>query len=160
MVFIIYGVSSSGKTTIGKKISSKLGVPFYDADDFHSDVNIKKMSNGIPLNDQDRLSWLQKISHKIHICNSDIGAVFACSALKEKYRKILTGSCSKEVRFIFLKIDKSEATKRLEMRKKHFFPLALLDNQFQVLEKSSNAIEVNASNQIELVCDEIYAKII
>ena len=47
MVYVIFGVSSSGKTTIGKKISIKLGIPFYDADDFHSKTNIEKMSSGV-----------------------------------------------------------------------------------------------------------------
>jgi hypothetical protein len=49
MVYVIFGVSSSGKTTIGKKISIKLGIPFYDADDFHSNTNIEKSTN--PIND-------------------------------------------------------------------------------------------------------------
>ena len=160
MVYVIFGVSSSGKTTIGKKISIKLGIPFYDADDFHSNTNIEKMSNGVPLDDNDRLDWLQKVLLKINESNKNNGAIFACSALKEKYREILSGSYKNEVEFIFLKIDKSEATKRLKIRENHFFPLELLDNQFEILENPSNAIKVNASNDIDLVCEEIYAQIL
>ena len=160
MVYVIFGVSSSGKTTIGKKISIKLGIPFYDADDFHSNTNIEKMSTGVPLDDLDRLGWLQKIVLKINESNKNNGAIFACSALKEKYREILSGSYKNEVEFIFLKIDKSEATKRLKIRKNHFFPIELLDNQFEILENPSNAIKVNASNDIDLVCEEIYAQIL
>ena len=160
MVYVIFGVSSSGKTTIGKKISIKLGIPFYDADDFHSNTNIEKMSTGVPLDDLDRLGWLQKIVLKINESNKNNGAIFACSALKEKYREILSGSYKNEVEFIFLKIDKSEATKRLKIRENHFFPLELLDNQFEILENPSNAIKVNASNDIDLVCEEIYAQIL
>ena len=66
MVYVIFGVSTSGKTTIGKKISIKLGIPFYDADDFHSDDNIEKIKSGIPLDDHDRSEWLQSISLKIN----------------------------------------------------------------------------------------------
>ena len=160
MVYVIFGVSSSGKTTIGKKISIKLGIPFYDADDFHSNTNIEKMSTGVPLDDLDRLGWLQKIVLKINESNKNNGAIFACSALKEKYREILSGSYKNEVEFIFLKIDKSEATKRLKIRENHFFPMELLDNQFEILENPSNAIKVNASNDIDLVCEEIYAQIL
>jgi len=159
MVYVIFGVSSSGKTTIGKKISIKLGIPFYDADDFHSNTNIEKMSTGVPLDDHDRLDWLQKVLLKINESNKNNGAIFACSALKEKYREILSGSYKNEVEFIFLKIDKSEATKRLKIRENHFFPIELLDNQFEILENPSNAIKVNASNDIDLVCEEIYAQI-
>jgi len=160
MVYVIFGVSSSGKTTIGKKISIKLGIPFYDADDFHSNTNIEKMSTGVPLDDHDRLGWLQKVLLQINESNKNNGAIFACSALKEKYREILSGSYKNEVEFIFLKIDKSEATKRLKIRENHFFPMELLDNQFEILENPSNAIKVNASNDIDLVCEEIYAQIL
>ena len=160
MVYVIFGVSSSGKTTIGKKISFKLGIPFYDADDFHSNTNIEKMSTGVPLDDHDRLGWLQKVSLKINESNKNNGAIFACSALKEKYREILSGSYKNEVKFIFLKIDKSEAAKRLKIRENHFFPIELLDNQFEILENPSNAIKVNASSDIDLVCEEIYAQIL
>ena len=160
MVYVIFGVSSSGKTTIGKKISIKLGIPFYDADDFHSNTNIEKMCTGVPLDDHDRLDWLQKVLLKINESNKNNGAIFACSALKEKYREILSGSYKNEVEFIFLKIDKSEATKRLKIRENHFFPIELLDNQFEILENPSNAIKVNASNDIDLVCEEIYAQIL
>ena len=45
------------------------------------------------------------------------------------------------------------------MRKDHFFPLKLLNNQFQILEESSDAIEINAKNDIELVCDDLLEKI-
>ena len=112
MVYVIFGVSTSGKTTIGKKISIKLGIPFYDADDFHSDDNIEKMKSGIPLDDHDRSEWLQSISLKINESNKNKGSIFACSALKEKYRKILSNSYKNDVKFIFLKIDKTEAKKK------------------------------------------------
>ena len=72
----------------------------------------------------------------------------------------MSGSYKNKVEFIFLKIDKSEATKRLKIRKNHFFPIELLDNQFEILENPSNAIKVNASNDIDLVCEEIYAHIL
>ncbi len=62
MIYLIMGVSGSGKTTIGKALSQELGYSFYDADDFHSSENIAKMSQGIALNDSDRLPWL--IAHK------------------------------------------------------------------------------------------------
>ena len=159
MVYVFFGVSCSGKTTIGKKISIKLDVPFYDADDFHSEANIEKMSQGIPLDDFDRLAWLQKISKKIDECNEKGNAIFACSVLKEEYREILSDSFQKKVIFIFLDISRTEAVKRLKMRENHFFPIGLLDNQFEILESPSNAIKVNASNDIDLVCDEIYIQI-
>jgi len=37
--------------------------------------------------------------------------------------------------------------------------LKLLNNQFQILEEPSDAIEINAENDIELVCDDLLEKI-
>ena len=52
------GVSGSGKSTVGEALASALGIPFYDADDFHPQDNIVKMEQGIPLQDINQKSWL------------------------------------------------------------------------------------------------------
>ena len=68
MVYVIFGVSCSGKTTIGKKISIKLRIPFYDADDFHSNTNNKthpkKFSNKFQLS-FGYILFLPKVNHII-----------------------------------------------------------------------------------------------
>ena len=56
------GVSGSGKTTVGAALAQRLRVPFADADDFHPEANIAKMSAGIPLDDDDRGPWLEAIA--------------------------------------------------------------------------------------------------
>ena len=88
-VYIIFGVSGSGKTTIGQLLAKKLNIPFYDADDYHPVSNIEKMASGKPLNDNDREPWLGLIAMEIKKWKTQEGAVLACSALKEKYREIL-----------------------------------------------------------------------
>ena len=47
MIIVVFGVCGSGKTTIGKKLSLELQIPFYDADYFHPQANIEKMASGI-----------------------------------------------------------------------------------------------------------------
>ena len=64
-IIILIGVSGSGKSTVGKALSEKLGILFIDGDDFHSLDNIEKMKKSIPLNDKDRKPWLIKLSKKI-----------------------------------------------------------------------------------------------
>jgi gluconate kinase len=59
------GVAGSGKTTVGEAIARHYGVPFRDADEFHPQANIAKMSSGIPLNDDDRWPWLDAIGKAI-----------------------------------------------------------------------------------------------
>ena len=54
MIYLIMGVSGSGKTSVGLSLSKKLLIPFYDADDYHNVQNIEKMKKGLALNDLDR----------------------------------------------------------------------------------------------------------
>jgi carbohydrate kinase (thermoresistant glucokinase family) len=85
MIIVVMGVAACGKSTIGKLLAQQLSLPFIEADDFHSEKNILKMSSGIPLTDEDRYPWLQTLSQELKRYVQENGAVLACSALKEKY---------------------------------------------------------------------------
>ena len=61
-VIVVMGVSGCGKSTIGALLSQRLAGPFRDGDDLHPEANIAKMKQGQPLNDDDRLPWLQSIN--------------------------------------------------------------------------------------------------
>ena len=85
--FILMGVSSTGKTSVGTEVAHRLGIKLIDGDDLHPRANIIKMGEGHPLNDEDRAPWLERIrdaafslEHK-----SEVG-IIVCSALKKKYR--------------------------------------------------------------------------
>jgi carbohydrate kinase (thermoresistant glucokinase family) len=79
-MIVIMGVSGSGKTTIGLQLSDALGIPFFDADDFHSEENVTKMKQNIALNDTDRKPWLESLAVRISEWDSKNGAILACSA--------------------------------------------------------------------------------
>ena len=87
MIYYIIGVSGSGKTTVGQLLSSKLNIPFFDADDFHPPQNVAKMAAGQALDDTDRAAWLQSLDDKARaqVANK-AGAIIACSGLMERYR--------------------------------------------------------------------------
>ena len=90
MIFIVMGVSGSGKTTVGRAVSSKLGWKFYEGDEYHPAENVEKMKNGIPLNDGDRLPWLLSLRKLIEeAIDKKENIIISCSALKEAYRIVL-----------------------------------------------------------------------
>ncbi len=149
------GVSGCGKTTIGKMLAQRLEIKFYDADDYHAQDKINKMQNSVPLDDEDRVPWLSALAGKIKLWNIGKGAVLACSALKEKYRQILSRAGREDVVFIYLEGDRDIILDRIKGRKEHFFPLELLESQFKALEKPQNAITVQIGKAPEQICSEL-----
>ena len=64
-VFVIMGVSGSGKSLIGAAFARALGVEFVEGDDYHPASNVERMSRGIPLTDDDRLGWLRALAARL-----------------------------------------------------------------------------------------------
>ena len=149
ITFLIMGVAGSGKTTIAQKLTEKINAFLIEADDYHSKNNIKKMSSGIPLNDEDRYDWLVKIKEEIIKRQKTQNLVVTCSALKEKYRSILN---VKNYYLVYLKINKESARKRINNRRDHFMPDSLVESQFSILEEPKKAITLDQSlNPDEMV---------
>jgi len=144
------GVSGSGKSSVGVYLAKIRSIPFYDADYYHSDSNIQKMKKGQSLNDSDRIPWLKLLSSNIKDWNSKGDAVLACSALKEKYRLLL--SKNNEVTFIFLDGSYDLIYERLSMREKHFFSKKMLKKQFLDLEKPKNCLIIPINQSVEEIC--------
>ena len=149
ITFLLMGVSGSGKTTIAQKLTEEINAFLIEADDYHSKNNIKKMSSGIPLNDEDRYDWLVKIREEIIKRQKTQNLVVTCSALKEKYRSILN---VKNYYLVYLKINKETARKRINNRRDHFMPDSLVESQFSILEEPKKAITLDQSlNPDEMV---------
>ncbi|HEX2980339.1 MAG TPA: gluconokinase [Anaerolineaceae bacterium] len=155
MIVVIMGVSGSGKTTIGRLLARRLGWPFYDGDDFHPIENIRKMSQGIPLTDVDRDSWLDALASLLRNTLERGGsAVLACSALKRAYRERLRVD-PQRVRFVYLKGDYAIIRQRLQERSGHFMDPDLLVSQFETLEEPSQSLTVDIYPLPERIVDEI-----
>jgi gluconokinase len=134
MVIILFGVTGSGKSSIGRLLAAELGWEFYDADRFHPPGNVEKMSQGVALTDEDRRPWLESLCELLRtIAGRGEDAVLACSALKESYRRRLA-LCA-EVRLVFLKGEFALIEKRLNQRQGHFMDPRLLRSQFETLEE-------------------------
>lgn len=150
-LFIIMGVSGCGKTTIGKQLAKKINLPFLDADDFHSEENIQKMTNGIALNDTDRMPWLETLNNELKTYTEKYGVVLACSALKESYRKKLSEGIS-QIQWIYLKSDSKLIQQRMQQRTDHFMNVQLMQSQFDTLEEPTYGLHIsNASSPNEIM---------
>ena len=169
MVFIvIMGVCGCGKSTVAIELAKKLNCISKDADEFHSKENKMKMANGKPLTDEDRFPWLLDIHHYIKGLKADTGIV-TCSALKEKYRKILLYGSSDvpfstqtEVLFVYLKGNFNVLDKRLNKRQDHFMPPSLLKSQFEILEEPrypENHLTVDIDQSVESITSCILNRI-
>ena len=152
---ILMGVAGSGKTAVGMRVAQKLDWIFLDADDFHPPANIEKMKHGIPLNDQDRAPWLQRLHDELqrHLAEGH-SVILACSALKESYRKMLRDS-GPPPRFVCLDVDPETIRDRLEHRTTHFFPKELMESQFAALEKPKDAVIIDARKSLDEVVEQL-----
>jgi len=139
------GVSGSGKTTKAQMLAKATDGDWLDADDFHSAENKAKMTAGIPLTDDDRWPWLDRLNTELRAAAGKGRPVFlACSALKQKYRdRLVTGL--PQARFIYLKGSFELIRSRLARRKNHFMPAGLLESQFADLEEPGDAIVLDIS---------------
>ena len=137
-LFILMGVSGSGKTTIGARLARALGSEFVEGDDLHPPENVKRMTAGIPLTDDDRRGWLLAIAARLREAKrARIGLVVSCSALKRSYRDLLRSVGETEVRFVYLAGSRALLAERLAQRRGHFMPPSLLESQLSILEEPS-----------------------
>ncbi|MBA0045597.1 gluconokinase [Mycobacterium sp. NPDC050853] len=128
------GVAGVGKTTVARLLAQRLDAPYAEADDFHPEANIAKMSAGIPLEDTDRWPWLQRIAEWMSDRGREgTGGVVTCSALKRRYRDVLRTGCP-DAFFVHLSGDRTLIGDRMSHRTGHFMPTSLLDSQFDILE--------------------------
>lgn len=160
--YVIGGVSGSGKSTVGRMLADRLKCSFYEGDDFHPKANKDKMHSGIPLQDEDRWPWLRTLADIIHqhIVRDEL-AVVACSALKQRYRDILSG-CDQgskhieEVAFVLLQPSKDVLTQRVQQRAvegTHFMPASLLESQLALMEVDFSAYRYDAQPPGDIVDD-------
>lgn len=142
-IILIMGVAGSGKTTIGRRLAAELGWPYHEADDFHSAANKDKMARGIPLDDYDRAPWLSAIRAAMEEClAAGKSAVFTCSGLKEKYRRVLMDGAP-GVSLVYLACDFETSLARVGRRQGHYMKAEMVKSQFDALEVPTGVFSID-----------------
>jgi gluconokinase len=134
---VVMGVAGCGKSTFGQALAHELGLPWIEGDDFHSPESKAKMAAGQALDDADREGWLATLARLIasHQQAPENGCVIGCSALKLRYRDVLRQAGASQ--FVYLKLSREEAQRRVSSRAGHFFSDKLVESQFAALEDPS-----------------------
>ncbi|HEX4456447.1 MAG TPA: gluconokinase [Polyangia bacterium] len=154
MVVIVMGPSGAGKSTIGLALADALGWEFLEGDDFHPQSNVDKMHRGEPLDDRDRAPWLARLATEIRArLAASTDTVLACSALKRAYRAQLVVDA--RVRLVNLRASPELLAARLAARHDHFMPPSLLASQLQTLEPPTDAIDIDASQPLDAIVEEL-----
>lgn len=161
MIVVLMGVSGVGKTTIGKLLAARTGWKFEDADDYHSEENRRKMAAGIPLTDADRTPWLNALHQRmLQYQQQAEHAIFACSALKQQYRELLSvGLANDELRFVYLHAPVALIKVRMHARHHPYMNPDLLESQLATLEAPSDAWSVSAAGRPKEAVEEIFSRL-
>ena len=122
-VYVLMGVSGSGKSAVASEVAHQLHAAFLDGDFLHPRSNIMKMASGEPLNDA---AFAMQRTNKV--------SLIVCSALKKTYRDLLRDG-NPNLSFIYLKGDFEVIESRLKARKGHFFKTQMLVTQFDALQE-------------------------
>ncbi|WP_210273894.1 gluconokinase [Rhizobium sp. WYCCWR 11146] len=140
---IVMGVSGCGKSSVGEKLAEALHLAFVEGDALHPAANVEKMSKGIPLTDEDRMPWLDRIGEDMKASmEKSEGIIVSCSALKRIYRDRLRAAVGGNLFFVYLEGSKALLMKRMGERKGHFMPASLLESQLATLEPPTGELGV------------------
>lgn len=156
-VYVLMGVSGSGKTSLGKALAHQLGWPFHEGDDYHPAANIEKMSGGTPLTNADRAPWITAIAAGLN-AEPAPRQILACSALSAIVREWLDHQVAAPVTFIYLAVGREELARRLETRPGHFFKGSMLDSQLAALEAPAaggNVMVVEGERPLEVLVEDL-----
>lgn len=127
---VVMGPSGAGKSVVGVALAARLGMRFADADALHPAANVAKMSAGVPLDDGDRMPWLDVVAQTLSAAEE--GLVMACSALARRYRERIVAGAA-DVVFVELVVPTDDLAERMATRE-HFMPPSLLTSQLRTLE--------------------------
>lgn len=151
---VIMGVAGCGKSSVGEALAQRLDIPYRDGDDLHTPQAVEKMRQGIPLTDDDRWPWLDRVAQ---VVATEAPILVGCSALKRVYRDRIRAGAGGPVTFVHLSGSRDLIASRMAARTGHYMPTSLLDSQFAALEPPGpdEAITVDIDHTLPAITDAI-----
>ncbi|MBT9318006.1 AAA family ATPase [Leptothoe spongobia TAU-MAC 1115] len=160
LIWIMMGVSGSGKTVVGRLLAERLESDFLEGDRRHPVPNILKMRSQQPLDDKDRHQWLLEIEEDIHrAIAKKRETVLTCSALKVSYRQRLTSL--ERVQLVWLDVPSVDLERRLRRRSNHYMKPEMLASQLAAVEPISpdeNVITIDGRLLPAKIVDELLSQ--
>jgi len=162
-LFIVMGVSGSGKSSIAQSLADEFALTFVEADNFHSQQAKELMANNIALDDEMRKPWVDAIIKSLEALHKNKNknkknVVLAFSGLKVLHRNLLRNTRYK-CHFFYLEGNKETLMSRLINRKNHFFSPSLLDSQLEAMQpplRSEQDISfININNSLDDVMNQV-----
>lgn len=155
---VIMGVAGCGKSSVGEALALRLGVPYRDGDDLHTPQAVEKMRQGIPLTDDDRWPWLDRVAE---VLATGAPILVGCSALKRAYRDRIRAGAGGPVTFVHLSGSRELIASRIAARTGHYMPTSLLDSQFAALEAPGpdEAITVDIDQTLPAITEAILTRL-
>lgn len=154
-LIVVMGVSGCGKSTLGAAIARHYGHTFLDADDFHSAEAKSRMASGLPLNDEMRQPWVEKICARLQqALATHEPLVLAFSGLRRAHRQLIRNQGLRTM-VLFMEGDEASIQARVNQRPNHFMNPGLVRSQFEALEipegeKDIVRIDIAASHEQQL----------
>lgn len=163
-VIVVAGPCGSGKSTVAKHLSAALKAPFIEGDELHSFSAVEQMASGVPLGDDDRAPWLDRLNKRALETVIELGyekAIVSCSALKKEYRDKFRAMEQQDVQVVFLDLQAGheELVRRMQSRDPHYMKPEMVDSQLAIYGAPSAAevdvLPVDAEKTVEEVIKEV-----
>ncbi|MGL5012171.1 MAG: gluconokinase, partial [Paracoccaceae bacterium] len=117
--------------------------------------NVAKMAAGVPLTDDDRWPWLDRVAG---VLAAEAPVIVGCSALRRIYRDRIRAGAGGMVTFVHLAGTRALIAARMARRSGHYMPVTLLASQFAILEEpgaDEGAISVDIDQTLEAIVAEV-----
>jgi carbohydrate kinase (thermoresistant glucokinase family) len=161
---IVMGVSGCGKSSLAQALTERLqkeglAATMLEGDEFHTAANVEKMRQGQALNDQDREPWLKRLNQALaQTINQGQFAILACSALKEKYREILSAGITKPL-WVHPTGSFELIEARMKARQHKYMPATLLRSQFETLEPPAYGMTLSIDQPTATLAEQIFVHV-